>query len=141
MSCTVTAFAYDAEHGALKPFQTVTTLPNGFDGKNYSTAEVVVHPSGKFLYGSNRGQNSIAQFSIDAETGKLTPIGHQGENVKTPRNFNVDPTGQYIIVANQSGNSLVVFSVDQSTGKLKPTGIQVEVGSPVCVKFIPLATK
>lgn len=141
MKCSVTAFAYDAEHGVLKAIQTVTTLPNGFDGKNYSTAEVQVHPSGKFLYGSNRGQNSIAEFSIDAETGKLTPIGHQGENVKTPRNFGVDPTGQYVIVANQSGNSLVVFAVDQATGKLKPTGNSVEVSSPVCVKFIPLPAK
>ena len=141
MQCSVTAFAYDVEHGALKAIQTVTTLPNGFDGKNYSTAEVQVHPSGKFLYGSNRGHHSIAEFSIDAETGKLTPIGHQKEHIKTPRNFGVDPTGQYVIVANQDGNSLVVFSVDQATGKLKPTGHSVEVARPVCVKFIPLAAK
>ena len=141
MQCSVTAFAYDAAKGALTPIQTVTTLPNGFDGKNYSTAEVQVHPSGKFLYGSNRGHHSIAEFSIDAETGKLTPIGHQRENIKTPRNFGIDPTGQYVIVANQDGGSLVVFSVDQSTGRLKPTGHQVAVSRPVCVKFIPLAAK
>ncbi|MES2792835.1 MAG: lactonase family protein [Planctomycetota bacterium] len=141
MHCTVTAFAYDAEHGALKAIQTVTTLPNGFDGKDYSTAEVQVHPSGKFLYGSNRGHHSIAEFTIDTETGKLTPIGHQRENVKTPRNFGVDPTGQYVVVANQDGNSLVVFGVDPTTGKLKPTGNQVEVSRPVCVKFMPIAGK
>lgn len=141
MQCSVTAFAYDAEHGALKAIQTVTTLPNGFDGKDYSTAEVQVHPSGKFLYGSNRGHHSIAEFSIDAETGKLTPLGHQRENIKTPRNFGVDPTGQYVIVANQDGNSLVVFRVNQATGKLQPTGHQVEVSRPVCVKFIPLPAK
>lgn len=141
MLCTVTAFSYDAAHGALQPIQTVTTLPNGFDGENYSTAEVQVHPSGKFLYGSNRGHHSIAEFSIDATTGKLTPIGHQRENIKTPRNFGVDPTGQYVIVANQDGNSLVVFSVDQSSGKLKPTGHQVAVARPVCVKFLPLSGK
>ena len=137
MHCTVTAFAYDAEHGALKVIQTVTTLPNGFDGKNYSTAEVQVHPTGKFLYGSNRGHHSIAEFSIDATTGKLTPLGHQRENIKTPRNFGIDPTGRYVIVANQDGNSLVVFSVDPTTGKLRPTGHQIEVSRPVCVKFVP----
>lgn len=137
--CTVTGFAYDANKGALQTIQTITTLPNGFDGKDYSTAEVQVHPSGKFLYGSNRGHHSIAAFSIDQTTGKLTVVGHAKENIKTPRNFGIDPTGKFVIVANQDGNSLIVFSVDQTTGALKPTGHQIAVARPVCVKFMPIA--
>jgi 6-phosphogluconolactonase len=138
MHCTVTGFAYDAEKGELKPQQTITTLPNGFDGKNYSTAEVQVHPSGKFLYGSNRGHHSIAVFSIDETTGKLTTVGNQREGIKTPRNFGVDPTGKFVIVANQDGASLVVFKVNQTTGMLEPTGHTGAVSNPVCVKFLPI---
>ena len=109
------------------------------DRKGMSTAEVVVHPSGKFLYGSNRGHHSIAAFAIDQSTGKLTAVGHQGLGIKTPRNFNIDPTGNYLLVANQDGDSVVVFKVDQVTGKLEPTGSSIEVPMPVCVKFLPLA--
>lgn len=140
MSLTVTAFQYDADKGNLTSFQTITTLPEGVtDRKGMSTAEVVVHPSGKFLYGSNRGHHSIAAFAIDQPTGKLTAIGHQGQGIKTPRNFNIDPTGNYLLVANQDGDSVVVFKVDQATGKLEPTGNSIEVPMPVCVKFLPLA--
>jgi len=140
MSLTVTAFQYDADKGQLSTLQTITTLPEGVtDRKGMSTAEVVVHPSGKFLYGSNRGHHSIAAFAIDQSTGKLTAIGHQGKGIKTPRNFNIDPTGHYLLVANQDGDSVVVFKVDQATGKLEPTGSNIEVPTPVCVKFLPLA--
>ena len=140
MSLTVTAFQYDAEKGLLTSQQTITTLPEGVtDRKGMSTAEVVVHPSGKFLYGSNRGHHSIAIFAIDQSTGKLTAVGHQGMGIKTPRNFNVDPTGNYLLVANQDGDSVVVFRVDQATGKLEPTGSTIEVPMPVCVKFLPLS--
>jgi 6-phosphogluconolactonase len=138
MHCTVTAFKYDAAKGELTPIQTITTLPNGFDGKNYSTAEIQVHPNGKFLYGSNRGHHSIAAFSVDQETGKLTTVGNQKEGIKTPRNFAVDPTGQFVIVANQDGDSLVVFRIDPATGMLKTTGKTVAVPKPVCVKFLPV---
>ena len=96
-----------------------------------------VHPSGKFLYGSNRGHDSIAIFSIDPKTGELTAVGHQGEKIKTPRNFGIDPTGKYMLVANQDSASIVVFQIDPSTGELKPTGNILEVGSPVCVKMMP----
>src|SRR5262249_17410653 len=99
-------------------------------------AEVVVHPSGKFVYGSNRGHNSIAVFAFDEKTGQLTPVGHQTEGIKVPRNFNIDPTGQYCLVANQDGDSVIVFKIDQKTGELKPRGETVEVGKPVCVKFL-----
>ena len=140
MSLTVTAFQYDADKGQLNTLQTITTLPEGVtDRKGMSTAEVVVHPSGKFLYGSNRGHHSIAAFAIDQSTGKLTAIAHHGQGIKTPRNFNIDPTGHYLLVANQDGDSVVVFKVDQATGKLEPTGSSIEVPTPVCVKFLPLA--
>jgi len=117
MSLTVTAFQYDADKGQLSTLQTITTLPEGVtDRKGMSTAEVVVHPSGKFLYGSNRGHHSIAAFAIDQSTGKLTAIGHQGKGIKTPRNFNIDPTGHYLLVANQDGDSVVVFNSIRQPG-------------------------
>lgn len=135
---TVTAFSYDPETGVLKTLQTLPTLPPDFKGTS-STAEVQVHPSGKFLYGSNRGHDSITIFSIDPKTGQLTLVGHQGEGIKTPRNFGIDPTGTYLIVANQDSDSLVVFRIDPKTGKLEPTGQTVSVPKPVCVKVMPLA--
>lgn len=131
---TVTAFGYDARAGDLKPFQTITTLPEGFEGESY-TAEVVVHPSGKFLYGSNRGHDSLAIFAVDAD-GRLTPVGHQETGGETPRNFNIDPSGRWLVAANQGSNSLVVFRIDPETGKLEQVGEPVEVPMPVCVKFV-----
>jgi 6-phosphogluconolactonase len=135
MTRTVTAFAYDAKRGALQSLQTITTVPD--DVTSGSTAEVQVHPSGKFLYGSNRGHDSIAIFKIDADTGKLTAVGHQATQGKTPRNFGIDPTGRYLLAANQGTNTVVVFRIDQETGELKPAGTTIEVPTPVCVKFLP----
>jgi 6-phosphogluconolactonase len=137
MLCTVTAFSYDPATGALKEVQTLSTVPDGVK-PGYSTAEVVVHPSGKFLYGSNRGHDSIAMFAIDDTTGKLTSLGQQPTQGKTPRNFNVDPTGTYLLAANQGSDSIVVFRIDAQTGKLTPTGHTAEVPTPVCVKFVPV---
>jgi 6-phosphogluconolactonase len=94
-----------------------------------------VHPSGKFLYGSNRGHDSIAIFSIDQATGKLTPQGHVPTGGKTPRNFNVDPTGKWLLAANQNSGTIHVFRIDEKTGKLTPNGEVIEVPTPVCVKF------
>jgi 6-phosphogluconolactonase len=135
MASTVTALDYDAERGALKKLQMVSTLPERFKGET-STAEIVAHPSGKFLYGSNRGQDSIAVFAIDPETGKLTAKGHQGEKVKTPRNFTIDPTATYVLVGNQGSDSIVVFRIDPDSGELKPTGTVVDVPVPVCISLI-----
>jgi 6-phosphogluconolactonase len=98
---------------------------------------VQVHPSGKFLYSSNRGHNSIAIFTIDEKTGKLTAAGHQAEGIQTPRNFGIDPTGKFMLVANQDGDSILVFRIDGQTGALQATGAKVEVGKPVCIKFLP----
>jgi 6-phosphogluconolactonase len=137
---TVTAFAYNPQDGVLKEVQTITTLPEGFTGTSY-TAEVQVHPSGKFVYGSNRGHDSIAIFSVDADTGKLTAVGHEPIQGKTPRNFGIDPTGAYLLAAGQDSNSVVVFRIDPQTGKLTATGSKVDVPSPVCVKFLPLEAR
>jgi len=137
LNSTVTAMSYDAERGALTKIESVSTLPAGYKG-NTTTAEVVVHPSGKFLYGSNRGHDSIAVFAIDPKTGGLTLVGHQGKGIKEPRGFGIDPTGAYLIVGNQNGKSIVVFKIDAATGELKETGTVAEVGAPVCVKMIPL---
>jgi 6-phosphogluconolactonase len=137
MKNTVTAFSYNPEHGVLKELQTVPTLPKDFKGTS-STAEVVVHPSGKFLYGSNRGHNSIVIFSIDPKSGELTTVGHQTSQIKTPRNFAIDPTGTYLLVANQDGDSIVVFRIDPKTGELKPTGNVAEVPVPVCLRMMPM---
>ncbi len=137
LQSTVTALSYDPDRGVLKTLKTVSTLPQGFSGTSH-TAEVVVHPSGRFLYGSNRGHNSIAIFAIDPQTGELSPVGHQASQIKTPRNFAIDPTGAYLIVANQDADSLIVFRIDPKTGELTPTGSVAEVPKPVCVRMIPV---
>jgi 6-phosphogluconolactonase len=137
LNSTVTALRYDTERGSFEPLQSVSTLPKDFKGSS-TTAHVQVHPSGKFLYGSNRGHNSIAVFAIDPKTGSLTSLGHQTDRIKTPRNFTIDPTGTYLLVANQSSDSIVVFRIDADTGALKPTGPAVEVPEPVCLTMIPI---
>jgi 6-phosphogluconolactonase len=136
MHSTVTGLSYDPPRGALKLLQTVSTLPKGYSGRN-STAEVQVHPSGKFLYGSNRGHDSIAVFRVDKKTGELSAAGHQADGIKTPRNFGIDPTGAYLIAANQGADSLVAFRIDQQSGALTPAGSRVDVPRPVCVQMMP----
>jgi 6-phosphogluconolactonase len=136
MHSTVNAFDYDPERGALREIQTHRTLPEDFRGPN-TTADVQIHPSGRFLYGSNRGHNSIAIFAIDAESGRLRPVGHQPTGGKTPRNFGIDPTGRYLLAANQDSGTVVVFRIDLQSGRLEPTGHVAEVPKPVCVKFVP----
>lgn len=137
MLCTVTAFIYDSGKGELKEVQTISTLPDGKEiESNFSTAEVQVHPSGKFLYGSTRGHNSITVFDIDGATGKLTKKQVEPTQGKIPRNFGIDPTGQFLLAANQDSDSVVVFKIDQKTGELKTTGQTIKVPMPVCVKFL-----
>jgi 6-phosphogluconolactonase len=135
LDSTVTVFDYDDAGGILKEKQTVSTLPEGYKGRN-GTAEVVVHPSGKFLYGSNRGHNSIAVFAIDPKTGKLTPAGHQDSRIKTPRNFAIDLSGNYLLVANQDSDSILVFRIDPMTGALIPTANEARVPRPVCLRLM-----
>ena len=116
--------------------QNISALPDGFSGTS-TAAEIHVHPSGRFLYSSNRGHDSIAIFAIDPETGKLRSLGHQSTQGKTPRNFDLDPSGRYLLAANQDTNNVVVFRVDSETGLLHPTGTSVAVPSPVCVVMMP----
>ncbi len=135
LDSTLTAFAYDNSKGLLKELQTVSTLPEGFQGNN-SCADVHVHPSGKFIYGSNRGHDSIVAFTIDERTGKLSYLAHESTQGKTPRNFGIDPTGAFLLAANQNSDTIVTFRIDQKTGKPSPTGQVSEVPTPVCLKFI-----
>lgn len=132
---TITAFSYNASEGALSEIQTLTTLPEDFEGGN-STAHVEVHPSSRFLYGSNRGHDSIAVFSIDPETGKLVPVEIQALGGKTPRNFAIEPSGRYLVAAGQNSNNVQVFRIDQQTGALRSSGSEIHVPSPVCIQFL-----
>lgn len=136
MALTITAFKYDAAKGVLTELQTISTLPEGARDDSYSTAEVQVHPSGKFVYGSNRGHNTIAAFSVDPESGRLTATGHQSTGGKTPRNFGIDPSGSYLLAANQDSDNILVLKIDANSGKLTSTGNEIKIPKPVCVKFV-----
>jgi 6-phosphogluconolactonase len=137
LNSTITAFDYDTSRGALKESQTITTLPDKFTAPN-TAAEIAIHPTGKFLYVSNRGHDSIAVYAVDESTGKLTLVEHQSSLGKTPRAFGIDPTGNFLLAANQNSDSIVVFRIDPKTGRLKATGQTLEVPAPVCVTFLPL---
>jgi 6-phosphogluconolactonase len=136
LSSTATSFAYDAKKGTLKETGTVSTLPPGFSGRN-DVAEAAAHPSGKFLYVSNRGNDSIAIFAIDPAKGTLAPVGGMPTGGKEPRHFAIDPSGKYLLAENQFSNNIVVFRIDAATGGLTPTGQVVEVPSPVDIAFLP----
>ncbi len=138
MGSTVTAFNWDGERGKLTEFQTISMLPDGVTMPDNTTAEVQVHPSGKFLYGSNRGYDSIAMFSIDPATGRLTSLGQIPSGDQTPRNFGIDPTGKWLLVGHQTTGTVRVFRIDQTSGKLEPTDSSVDIPNAVCVKFYPL---
>lgn len=134
---TVTSFAYDAEKGALTEIATVSTLPEADRSKTeLSTAETVAHPNGKFVYVSNRTHDTIAVFSCDPATGRLTLIQNAPAEGEIPRNFNLDPTGKWMIVAHQNSNTAALFKVDQESGKLTFTGKKISVGGAVCVRFL-----
>lgn len=137
LALTVTAFRFDAEKGTLTEIQMLSTLPDGASHQG-STAEVQVHPSGKFLYGSNRGHDSIVVYAIDQSTGRLTYVENESTQGSTPRNFGLDPTGSYLLAANQASDSIVVFRIDPQTGALTATGEKIEIPIPVCVKFLPV---
>jgi 6-phosphogluconolactonase len=137
MHATVAAFSYDAASGAFHSVQTISTLPTGFTARN-DDAEIEVHPSGKFLYGSNRGHDSIAVFAIDSGKGTLTLVEITSTGGKEPRSFEIDPTGKLLFAANQKSDNIVVLKIDAKTGKLAPTGQVLDVGSPVCVKFVAI---
>jgi 6-phosphogluconolactonase len=137
MQSSVVAYSYDPTSGALHELQTISALPKGFSGEN-TAAEIEIHPSGKFLFASNRGDDSIAVFAIDSQTGLLTHVETEPTRGKTPRNFAIDPTGSWLLAANQDSDNIVVFRIDQKTGRLKSTGDVLQVQSPVCLKFVAL---
>ncbi len=137
IDCTITAFDYDPARGTLAPIQTVPTMPVAVEPR-HSTAEVAVHPSGKFLYGSNRGHDSLAVYAIEPGSGRLELVEHEPTGGQTPRNFAVDPTGAFVLAENQSSGTIVVLRVDPATGALAPTGQVVALPSPSCVKFVPI---
>ena len=138
LDSTFTAFAYDNERGTLKEIETVSTLPKDFTGTS-TCADVHVAPSGEFLYGSNRGHDSIVIFSINENTGRLTYVGHEPTQGQTPRNFAIDPAGNFLLAANQNSDTIVTFRINQATGKLTPTGDVTRVPMPVCLKMVPVS--
>ncbi len=135
LGSTITAFGYDQETGGLSEFQVIGTLPTGFSGSN-TTADIHVHPSGKFVYGSNRGHDSIAIFSVDQDSGRLTPQGHRSTGGRTPRNFGIDPSARFLIAANQDSDNVVSFRIDGESGLLTSAGHELKVPMPVCVRFL-----
>jgi len=135
LNSTISTCAYDQRRGTLQEGQTVSTLPAGFSGST-SCAEIEVHPSGKFVYASNRGHDSIAVFAAAKRTGLLSPVEHEPTQGKTPRHFTLDPTGRWLLAENQGSDSVVVFRVNAKTGALEATGQTVEVPSPVCALFV-----
>ncbi len=137
MNLTITVFGYDAARAALFEEQNISTLPTGYSTtEKDSCAEIFVHPGGRFVYGSNRGHDSIAVFSVDTKTGKLTLVQHESTQGKTPRHFAIDPGGKWLFAENQNSDSVVLFSIDTETGRLKATGQTLTVGSPVCAVFV-----
>jgi 6-phosphogluconolactonase len=135
LDSTMTTFKYNPVNGTLDVIETVSTLPGDFSGTSYC-ADVHVSPSGKFLYGSNRGHNSIVVFEIDPRTGKLKQLEHVSTEGKWPRNFTIDPSGRFLLVANQHTDNVVVFNIDPKTGRLKNSGHSAEIPIPVCLKFL-----
>jgi 6-phosphogluconolactonase len=137
LTCTVSSFTVNPSTGELKPLETVSALPPKVSvQQGYSGAELVVHPSGHYLYTSIRGHNSIALFTIDENTGKLTYVDSTPTQGNTPRGFGIDPQGRYLLVGNQNSDSVVVFRIDPQTGKLTATGSKIDVGAPVSFQFV-----
>jgi 6-phosphogluconolactonase (cycloisomerase 2 family) len=134
LDSTLAAYRYDSEHGELSPLQVLSTLPAGSSGSN-TTSEIAVSPSGRFLYGSNRGHDSIAIFAIDQTSGRLTPVGWEPTQGGTPRYFGLDPSGTLLYACNQDSDTIVTFRVDAATGTLTPSGQVVKTGSPVTIVF------
>jgi len=134
LDSTITTFRFDPERGELMPLQVITTLPPSFTG-NSATSEIAVAPSGAFVYGSNRGHDSIAIFAVDDATGVLSSVGWESTQGKVPRFFALDPSGTFLYAANQNSDTIVTFRVDASTGRLKPTGQIVRTGSPSSIAF------
>ena len=136
LDSTTAAFRYNGKKGALNEIQTVSTLPSGFKGTNYPS-EIAIHPSGKFLYGSNRGHDSIVVFRVNQRSGELSPVRHEPTLGKFPRHFEMDPDGNYLLAENQNSDNITVFQINSKTGALIFTGNTMQIEKPQCVKFVP----
>jgi 6-phosphogluconolactonase len=135
LNSTVTAYFFDTNKGILTEIQTVPTLPASYEGKN-ACADIHISPDGQFLYGSNRGHDSIAVYAIDPTNATLTLVEHASTLGKHPRNFVISPNGNYLLAANKDTNNIVTFNRNADTGKLTPNGSTLEVSEPVCLKFL-----
>lgn len=136
MALTITALAYNPQRGVFSMLQTIATVPDDVDRKGLSTADIRVHPTGKFLYGSNRGHNSIAVYRIEPESGRLALVEIEPTQGKTPRNFFIDPSGTFLLAENQSSGTIVVFRIDPATGALLATGHSAKIPAPVCIRTL-----
>jgi 6-phosphogluconolactonase len=132
LNSTVIVYGYDGEAGSLEELQTISTLPEGFEGENLCAD---LHISGNYLYASNRKHDSIAWYLIDEETGLLTYRGEVLSGGKEPRGFAIDATGSFLLAAHERSDNIVVFQIDPATGKLVKTGMETKLSHPVCVKF------
>jgi 6-phosphogluconolactonase len=136
MGGSITALNWDSEKGTLAPYQAISILPNGFRGNNTS-AEVVVGKSGKFVYGSNRGDESIVVLAFDPETGALTFVQRMGDGIRTPRNYAIDPSGKWLVCGNMTANTASIYRIDQITGRLTFSST-IQVPQPLCVRFLQM---
>jgi 6-phosphogluconolactonase len=144
MSGIVDVYAWDSTKGTLATVQRAHTIPHDFFGENHS-AEIEIHPNGKFLYESNRrtvsefvrGIETVGVFAIDPKDGTLSPVEQTPTGGAMPRNFKIDPTGAYLMTANELSNNIVVFKIDSNTGRLTKTGTEIKVDTPVCIQFVP----
>jgi 6-phosphogluconolactonase len=136
LTSTVLAFAHDGKTGGLRELQALSTVPDSYDGPN-SPGEIGMHPSGKYLYVSNRGHNSVVLFAIDADKGTLSFVEEQGTGGKTPAHFGIEPSAKHLAIANQDSNTVLVCRIDGGNGRLKPSGVFASVPAPTCVKFLP----
>jgi 6-phosphogluconolactonase len=134
LEASITTLSFDQFSGSFQLLDVVPTLPADYREVS-ECADLQISTDGRFLYGSNRGHNSIAIHAVNQSTGRLMLVGHQSTLGETPRNFAIDPSGRYLVVANQNGDSLIVFRIDDVTGGLADTGERVEIGTPMCVKF------
>jgi 6-phosphogluconolactonase len=137
MACTVTTFAWDSEKGKLDLLETISALPPGVAVQpEFTAAEILIHPSGKFVYATLRGHDSVSVFAANERSGRLTFVQNVSAGGKVPRGLGIDPTGRWLITANQKSENVVEFKIDAATGKLSPTGQEIKIGSPVDVKFV-----
>jgi 6-phosphogluconolactonase len=137
MASMVSVYSFDQATGAFQGLQTISSLPKGFAKPN-DAAEIEIDPAGKFLYASNRGDDSIAVFSINPNTGTLTPVEYASTKGQSPRNFEIAPGGSLLVVGNEKSDNIVTFHIDRKSGRLTPTGKLLELAQPVCVRFVPV---